>query len=370
MLLVLVSCGKHNDDSSTPAPPKTGIETQTTAPETLIITPDDLQTPIIDAISKAKEKIDLSNFHLSNFAVVNALIAASKRDVKIRMILDNGTLSKSAPAQKIVAELQANNIEVKPSSKFFSITHEKSFVIDNHLALVSSINLVTTAATTRDFGLFTEDKDVVTEMLAVFEADWENADTNKGVTPALSNARLLWSPINSSSKLVDLIMSAKHDIKLMVENLGSNEIRDALLAKAKEGIAIQTLTPGCIMGDALRNRPFLKLFADNNIQNKVSAQKADSEHPYIHAKMILVDGKNFYLGSENFSYNSLLKAREVGIITTDETKGQKISATFDHDWNNGLAPEAVDCKKAPPPPSTKPTPPTDENGDDLIAIAQ
>jgi cardiolipin synthase len=349
VLSALVFTGCSNSEPSKSTTDKVVVvENTPEESERLILTPEEVQAPIIEAINNAKEKIDLSNFHLSNRDVVKALIDASViRQVKIRIILDAGTLSKSAPAQKIVQDLKAANIEVKPGSKFFSITHQKSFVIDGTTALVSSINLVTTAAKTRDFGLFIHNKNVIDEINSVFQADWDNADTNGGVTPALENERLVWSPVNSLPKLRDLIMSAKSEIKVMVENLGSTEISEALIAKSKEGIAIQVLTPGCLIGNALRNRPFIKVLSENKIENKVSSARSDAEHPYVHAKMILVDNHLFYIGSENFSFNSLQRARELGIITDDSGAAKKITETFNHDWKNGFDPDAVtveDCK--------------------------
>jgi phosphatidylserine/phosphatidylglycerophosphate/cardiolipin synthase-like enzyme len=322
----------------------------------LIVIPEELDRPIIEAIKAAKHTIDLSNYHLSNRSVVSALIESANSGVQIRVILDNGVLAGSSTAQKIVNNLIQNNIQVKPSSKFFSITHQKSFVVDNKTVLISTINLVTTLATTRDFGLITHDKNVIQEVNAVFQADWENADTEGGVTPELIQEKLVWSPINSLPKLVTLISSAKVDIKVMVENLGSTEILKALIDQSKAGIAIKVLTPGCILGNSMRNRPFIKQLQDNKIENKVSRAAPDADHPYVHAKMILVDNETFFIGSENFSFNSLTKARELGIITSDIGNSKRISQVFDKDWGNSLAPEAVtaeDCEKA----SWKPKPP-------------
>lgn len=317
--------------------------------EKLIITPEDLQGPIIEAINSAEKNIKLANFHLSNRDVVVALKNASHRGVKIEIILDNGTLSKSTTAQKIVQDLKSNGVEVKSSSTFFSITHQKSFVIDGKTAFVSSINLVTTTAKTRDFGLFTKEESVVTEMMSVFDTDWENADTNSGITPALTSNRLLWSPINSLDKLKELILSSKKELKIMVENLGNQDMLEAFIEKAKQGVHVQVLTPGCVIGDALRNRGYIKTLTDNGVESKVSSANSDAEHPYVHAKMILVDGETFYIGSENFTNNSLLRARELGIITNEKTKAEVISKTFDHDWSVAQAPEEVTkemCDKA------------------------
>ena len=201
-----------------------------------------------------------------------------------------------------------------------------------------------TYAVTRDFGLFTPDKNIISEVNAVFQSDWDNADTNGGITPELHESRLLWSPVNSLNKLKLLILSANKNIKLMVENLGNDQIENALIEKAKEGVKIQVMTPGCVIGDALHNRPFIKLLQENNIPNKVSIANPDAEHPYIHAKMILVDNQYFYFGSENFSFNSLLKARELGIITANVEKANKLATIFDHDWNNAVSPDSVTCR--------------------------
>lgn len=315
----------------------------------LIVIPEDLDRPVIEAIKAAKNTIDLSNYHLSNRSVVSALIDSANSGVQIRIILDNGVLAGSTTAQKIVDKLISNNIQVKPSSKFFSITHQKSFVVDNKTVLISTINLVTTLATTRDFGLITHDKNIIQEVNSVFQADWENADSQGGVTPELSEEKLVWSPINSLPKLVGLISSAKSEIKVMVENLGSAEVMNALIEKSKSGVKIRVITPGCIVGNSMRNRPFIKQLQSNDIENKVSQALPDADHPYVHAKMILVDEKTFFIGSENFSYNSLNKARELGIITTDADNSKKLSQVFDADWGHSVGPDEVtaeDCAKA------------------------
>jgi phosphatidylserine/phosphatidylglycerophosphate/cardiolipin synthase-like enzyme len=54
--------------------------------------------------------------------------------------------------------------------------------------------------------------------------------------------------------------------------------------------------------------------------------------PYIHAKSIVVDRKKSYVGSINFSINSLNKAREVGIIFLNALASVKIIEKFDNDW--------------------------------------
>jgi cardiolipin synthase A/B len=56
------------------------------------------------------------------------------------------------------------------------------------------------------------------------------------------------------------------------------------------------------------------------------------QSPTVHVKAIVVDGKRAYLGSENLSYTSLAKNREVGIITEQDDVAASMQKTFEADW--------------------------------------
>ena len=52
---------------------------------------------------------------------------------------------------------------------------------------------------------------------------------------------------------------------------------------------------------------------------------------YIHAKMILTSSRVFF-GSQNFSYTSLERNRELGLITSNPTVRASLRRTFDSDY--------------------------------------
>jgi hypothetical protein len=54
--------------------------------------------------------------------------------------------------------------------------------------------------------------------------------------------------------------------------------------------------------------------------------------PAVHVKSIVVDGTYAYLGSENLSYTSLTKNREIGIVLSDAPAIATMLATFEKDW--------------------------------------
>jgi cardiolipin synthase len=54
---------------------------------------------------------------------------------------------------------------------------------------------------------------------------------------------------------------------------------------------------------------------------------------YMHAKIIIVDGKKAFVGSENISPASLDGNRELGIIVSDQSALSTLQDTFSTDWS-------------------------------------
>jgi phosphatidylserine/phosphatidylglycerophosphate/cardiolipin synthase-like enzyme len=59
---------------------------------------------------------------------------------------------------------------------------------------------------------------------------------------------------------------------------------------------------------------------------------AKSAPLYIHAKVIISDDTEAFVGSENFSSNSLNKNRELGLIVTDPATLVSLQTTFEKDY--------------------------------------
>ena len=106
----------------------------------LIVLPDDTGQQIIDAIDSARKTILIKMFLFSDAALINAVIAAKNRGVKVRVMLNPcGTMANrkiNLPAK----QLQEAGIEVRDSNPQFTVTHEKSMVIDDKVAFIKSLN--------------------------------------------------------------------------------------------------------------------------------------------------------------------------------------------------------------------------------------
>ena len=292
----------------------------------------------IKAINEAKKSIHLKMYHLTNDDVTSALINAKKRHLELKIILDNESLNDQKYLRAFNT-LKGLGVDIRKSSTCFSITHEKSMTIDTKSTFITSINLTNTSAETRDFGVITFNKDIVKEVDDVFMADWNNSLSNTCSTPPLKNDFLIWSPVNAETKLLTLIRSAHETLEMTVENLGNAKVEQALTEMTSRGVEIKLIVPQCDKNkNPLYNYPFMKILSMGNIQVKVMPHPSSVQYPYMHSKMILVDRSLAYVGSINFSNNSMLKARELGVVFNDEAAISKIAGEFDRDWNVSIAP--------------------------------
>jgi len=298
------------------------------------------EQPVIDAINEAKTSIRMIMFHLTNPAVVTALVAAAGRGVNIEMILDNGNLSDHTPTS-ITEPLAKAKIKVIPSSTGFRITHVKSLVIDNSKALIMSLNLTMDFATTRDYAVVTTDSGVIAEFLKVFAADVVNAQNGTANTPSLSSPYLAWSPVNSEGRLTDFVNSAKTTLVATSENIGDPDIQAAMISAAKRGVKVRIITPLCDQNtNALYDIPFLAELAAGGVETRAMPAPPSSVNPYMHAKMMIADGDSAFVGSVNFSTASTTDARELGIFFKDATAISMISEAFETDWTRAVVPPA------------------------------
>ena len=177
------------------------------------------------------------------------------------------------------------------------------------------------------------------DVAALFEADWANADASGHVTPAQRAASLVVSPTSSRGKLVALLGSAQQTVDLTVENLGDPAIVDAIVAAAKRGTTVRAIVPACDKNpDELYNLAAVQQLAAAGIAARMMPAPETADTPYMHSKMILVDGHVAYVGSVNFSGNSLAHARELGVIVDSAPVGGQIRAAFDADFAHAVVP--------------------------------
>lgn len=296
--------------------------------------------PFADLLDDAKVSVRLYMYRLTDSYMIASLKKAAARGVKVEVLMDPSRLKESS-MQKTMKDLVTAGAFVRGGSPLFTMTHAKTLVVDEKSAIVSTMNLTWTFRDNRGFGVVTHDHSAIAEIVKMFDVDWRLAAGETVMIPPVSDANLLWTPANSESKLMDLARMAQQKIEILVENLGATPLLDELIAAASRGVKVSVIVPLCTTSSTpLHNFIYIQKLRKGRVEVRNVPLPHSETQPYSHAKMMSVDGKFVYLGSMNFSKNSLQNSRELGIIINDETLYAEIHKIWEQDWNIAVAPPA------------------------------
>jgi phosphatidylserine/phosphatidylglycerophosphate/cardiolipin synthase-like enzyme len=296
---------------------------------TLLTQPTSGRDQILSLLNGAKRSIDLTIYEIEDPQIISAMTDAAKRGVAVRVLYNYYSFQTYGhdPNATYIAQLSAAGVQTQRANQQFTVTHQKTFTIDDSVSVIMTFNLAPSYfSTSRDFGIITSDPGQVAEIVKVFEADW----AYESVTP--SQPALVWSPVNSRSKILDVINGATRSLEVYNEETADQASMQALIAAAKRGVKVRFLT--AILTSHTSS-------ADGNAAERATLNAAGVQakglaSPYIHAKVVLADygtgGAKVFLGSENFSETSLDKNRELGIILNDSAIMSSIESTFESDW--------------------------------------
>src|SRR3989441_6864838 len=108
------------------------------ASRSLIVLPDDAATPILDAIGGARKSPRIKMFVFSDPALIGAVIAAQRRGVQVRVMLNPARRSGQEDNEATRQQLARAGVDVIDSNPALALTHEKSMVTDDSTAFVKS----------------------------------------------------------------------------------------------------------------------------------------------------------------------------------------------------------------------------------------
>ena len=145
------------------------FETPTQSMNVCFTPPSGCGSLIAREIVTAQKSIYVQAYSLTSYAIINQLIAASERGVKVRAILDNTNFSES---KSVVAELQNAGVEIT-RDKASGIAHNKVMIIDSKKVITGSFNF-TEAADKRNAEnvLLIQDKRIALEYLSNWMKRW------------------------------------------------------------------------------------------------------------------------------------------------------------------------------------------------------
>ena len=294
--------------------------------QTLYTEPDQGFTPIYNFIHTATKTLDMTMYEFVDTTAEKDLAALAKKGVVVRVILDQN-LEKSSNTTAY-NYLNANGCTAVWANPTYHATHQKTITVDGKTSMILSANLTSEYySSTRDFAYTDVNATDVEEIEYVFGKDF----TSSSVTPT-AGADLIWSPNEATTALTNFIDGASHTLLVESEEMSDATIVTALENRAKAGVKVTVIMTN----------------TDDDYETEFEALTkagvkvytyASNASLYIHAKVMVADetysDAKAFLGSENFSDDSLTENRELGLTITTTSVITSLGNTLTSDANGG-----------------------------------
>ncbi len=281
------------------------------------------ETPILNAINNAQTSIWLEMYLMSDNNVIQALENAAKRGLDVRVMLDPAPYGGGSP-QSTIDALNAAGAKAQDSNPIFTYTHEKGMIIDGQTAFIMSSNFTNSAIATgknREYDIIDTTPQDVQGAIDIFNADWNRT------TEHVTDPNLVISPDNSRNDFVAFINGAKTSLIIEAEEMQDTTVEQAIASAAQRGVNVQVILPSPSSGSTDSNASGIATIKAGG------AQVEEDSKLYMHAKMMVADGNNAYVGSVNISTNSFDNNRELGVLFTDSGVISTLQQTFQSDWS-------------------------------------
>jgi phosphatidylserine/phosphatidylglycerophosphate/cardiolipin synthase-like enzyme len=275
----------------------------------------------------AKKSIDMEMYELDDPVEEAALIAAHRRGVEVRVLLDAAYELRTAN-EPTYALLRAGGVQVR-FGRSSTIFHIKTTTFDASVSDISTANLTPQYyATTRDAEIVDSYPVQVRAIETTFANDWADQD------PASDEANapgLVWSP-DAEQAMINQINSATASVWFTSEELSDPYIFRALANDAQRGVTCEIV----MMDDP----DWAKAFGQVTSAGCVVHVLPDTPTGlYMHEKLVLVDAGTAHasamIGSQNASYSSLAFNRELSVVLTQAQAPSvvdSLASTFAQDF--------------------------------------
>jgi cardiolipin synthase len=257
----------------------------------------------------ATKSIDMEMYELTDSNEETALIAAHRRGVEVRVLLDSAyeLRATNGPAY---TRLRAAGVPVR-FGRSSTIFHIKTTTFDAATSDISTANLTPRYySTTRDAAIVDSYPVQVAAIEKTFARDWAGDDPASDETNAPG---LVWSP-DAEQAMINQINSATASVRFTSEELSDPYISRALANDAQRGVKCEIV----MMDDPDWSKAFGQVTSAGCVVHVLPDTPTGL---YMHEKLVLVDAgtsrASAMIGSQNASYSSLAFNRELSIVLTE-----------------------------------------------------
>jgi phosphatidylserine/phosphatidylglycerophosphate/cardiolipin synthase-like enzyme len=273
----------------------------------LLIQPDDGVAPLLSGIKSAKKSIEIAIFRFDRAEIEAALKAAVARGVSVSTLIAHTNRGGEINLRKLEMRLLEVGVAVSRTAEDLVRYHDKLMIIDRRQLYVLSFNFTHLDIDhSRGFGIVTRKVRFVHEAVKLFEAD----TARQPYTPTLDG--FVVSPANARRLLAGFIRQASKQLLIYDPLIADSEMLRLLRERRKAGVEVK------IIGRVSKRNP------DLEVRNLAGLR--------LHARTIIRDRRQAFVGSQSLRRAELDSRREVGIIIHEPKAVNGLLQTFEADW--------------------------------------
>lgn len=291
----------------------------------ILMQPDDEGAPVVAMIDSACSSLCVKMFVFTSPTLLEAVERAHHRGVRVRIMLNQARSSGSRANDESYRRLAAAGAEVTWANPHFAVTHEKSMVVDERIALIATFNFADKYfSQTRDYGVVVTDTAIVTEILSGFEADWQHSHFEVPDTSSL-----VWSNHNARETIAGFIDGTRRRLQIQHPKYSDILILDRLLDALRRGVHVQIICGG---KHGISPPDMLDTFSSLRVLVRAGAKLRKQHRLRLHAKLLVADNERALVGSMNIDRSAFDLRRELGIVLTEPGAVAKLQGYFEADW--------------------------------------
>jgi len=289
----------------------------------LLVQPGDGVAPLVDAINRAKSRVEIVIFRFDRGEIEQALANAAARGVFVHALIAYTNRGGERNLRKLEMRLLEAGITVARTADDLARYHDKFLIIDRRELFLLSFNFTHLDVDhSRCFGLVTRNPKLVAEAVKLFEADTKRQPYEPGL------ATFVVSPLNARKQLAAFLTGAKRELLIYDPEISDPAMLRLLEERAQAGVDVK------VIGRVSRRSAKL-------VVRKLSIMR-------LHTRTIIRDGGQAFIGSQSLREFELGARREVGIIFRDKRIVARLAKTFQEDW------EAIERAGQQPPEEAAP----------------
>src|ERR1700759_444059 len=276
----------------------------------LIVQPDDGIGPVLEFIRAARRSLLIKQFTFSESSLIEAVIDRKNQGVVVRVMLNAKRSSGDRANDATFETFEKAGLDIRWASPKFYVTHEKSIVVDERVALISTFNLCEKYfRLTRDYGVLVFDPVKVGQITEGFGADWERSDW----APSAGSG-LLWSNNNSRVLMSSFIDRAVKSLDVQHPKFVDTTILERLIGASDRGVHVRILCGG---RHGISDWDVLDTFSSLRILHRFSAKVHKQKNLRSHGKLLIADHRSAIVGSMNIDRSAFDLRRELGTELED-----------------------------------------------------